>query len=49
MHRDGIARAIYITVKDRQIVILHAFRKKRQKTPRAAIQKALSTMKGLET
>ena len=29
--RDGIARAIYVTVKDRRIVILHAFRKKTQK------------------
>ncbi len=46
--RDGIARAIYITKKNRRIVILHAFRKKTQKTPRAAIQTALSRMKGLE-
>lgn len=46
--RDGIARAIYVAVKDRRIVILHAFRKKTRKTPRAAIGTALSRMKELE-
>ena len=46
--RDGIARAIYVTVKDRRIVILHAFRKKTRKTPRAAIRTAFSRMKELE-
>ncbi len=46
--RDGIARAIYVTVKERRIVILHVFRKKTQKTPEAAIRTALSRMKELE-
>ena len=46
--RDGIARAIYVTVKERRIVILHAFRKKTQKTPKAAIRTALSRMKELK-
>jgi phage-related protein len=32
-----------------RIVILHAFRKKTQKTPRGAIQTALSRMKELES
>ncbi len=45
---DGIARAIYVTVKERRIVILHVFRKKTQKTPEAAIRTALSRMKELE-
>lgn len=45
--RGGIARAIYVTVKGRRIVILHAFRKKTQKTPKAAIRTALSRMKEL--
>lgn len=45
--RDGIARAIYVTVKDRRIVILHAFRKKTRKTPKAALRTALSRMKEL--
>lgn len=47
--RDGIARAIYVTIKDRRIVILHAFRKKTQKTPRGAIKMALSRMKEFES
>ena len=46
--RDGIARVIYVTVKERRIVILHAFRKKTRKTPEAAIRTALSRMKELE-
>lgn len=46
--RDGIARAIYVTVKDRRVVVLHAFRKKTQKTPKKALQMALSRMKELE-
>ena len=46
--RDGIARAIYVTVKERRIVILHAFRKKTRKTPKAAIRTALSRMKELK-
>jgi phage-related protein len=35
--RDGIARAIYVTTIGRRIVVLHAFVKKSQKTPRAAL------------
>lgn len=46
--RDGIARAVYVTAKDRRIVIVHAFRKKTRKTPRAAIRTALSRMQELE-
>ncbi len=45
--RDGIARAIYVTVKDRRIVILHAFRRKARKTPKAATRTALFRMKEL--
>ena len=46
--RDGIARAIYVTAKERRIVILHAFRKRTRKTPRAAIRTALSRLQELE-
>ena len=46
--RDGIARAIYVTVKERRIVILHAFVKKTRKTPATAIRTALSRMRELE-
>jgi phage-related protein len=35
--RDGIARAIYVTTAWRRIVVVHAFVKKSQKTPRAAL------------
>ncbi len=43
--RDGIARAIYVTTHKRRVVILHAFIKKSQKTPRAAIDRALARAK----
>ena len=38
--RDGIARAIYVTATGRRIVIVHAFVKKKQKTPRSALELA---------
>ena len=37
---DGIARAIYVTATGRRLVILHAFVKKSQKTPKQAIETA---------
>ena len=43
--RSGIARAIYVTVADKRIVVVHAFIKKTQKTPRAAIETALNRAK----
>ncbi|MEP7221555.1 MAG: type II toxin-antitoxin system RelE/ParE family toxin [Novosphingobium sp.] len=39
--RDGIARAIYVTATGRRVVIVRAFRKKTQKTPRSEIELAL--------
>ena len=36
--RDGIARAIYVTAKGERAVVLHAFVKKTQKTPRQALE-----------
>jgi phage-related protein len=35
--RDGIARAIYVTARERRIVVVRAFRKKSQKLPRREI------------
>lgn len=35
---DGIARALYIAVTGRRVVILHAFAKKTRKTPAAALR-----------
>jgi len=46
--RDSIARAIYVTVRGRRIVILHAFVKKTQKTPPQAIRLALMRAKELK-
>ncbi len=39
--RDGIARAAYVTLRGRRIVVVHVFRKKVQKTPRRDIELAL--------
>jgi phage-related protein len=41
----GIARAFYITMTGRRVVILHAFVKKSDKTPRGALEIARSRMK----
>jgi phage-related protein len=41
MGRDGIARALYVTAVGRRIVVVRAFVKKTQKTPRAEIKLAL--------
>ncbi len=38
--RDGISRAIYVTASGKRVVILRAFVKKTQKTPRAEIELA---------
>ena len=35
--RDGVARAIYVTASGKRAVVVHAFVKKTQKTPRSAI------------
>ncbi len=35
--RDGIARAIYAAVHGRRLLVLHAFIKKTQATPRSAL------------
>jgi phage-related protein len=40
-----IARAFYVTMTGRRVVILHAFIKKSDKTPRGALEIARSRMK----
>jgi len=47
--KNGIARAIYVTVTGRRIVVVHAFVKKTQKTPKAAIRLALERAKEIKT
>jgi phage-related protein len=43
--RDGIARALYVTVIGRRVVVVRAFVKKTQKTPRSEIELALQRAK----
>nr|WP_065753989.1 type II toxin-antitoxin system RelE/ParE family toxin [Bradyrhizobium paxllaeri] len=43
--RDGIARALYVTAIGRRVVIVRAFAKKTQKTPRSEIELALQRAK----
>ena len=38
--RDGIARAIYVTAAGRQVVVVRAFVKETQKTPRRELELA---------
>jgi len=45
---EGIARAIYVTVTGRRVVILHAFVKKSAKTPARALRVARQRLKELE-
>lgn len=45
--KDGIARSIYCYEERRQIVLLCAFVKKSQKTPKREISKALNRLKSL--
>src|ERR1700742_941320 len=39
--RDGIARALYVTATGRRVIVVRAFVKKTQKTPRSEIELAL--------
>ena len=39
--RDGISRAIYVTVRENRVVVVRVFVKKTQKTPRREINLAM--------
>jgi len=43
--KEAIGRAIYTAAAGRRLVVLHAFVKKTQKTPRSAIDLALKRLK----
>jgi phage-related protein len=43
--RDGIARALYVTAIGQRIIVVRAFVKKTQKTPRAEIEIGLQRAK----
>ena len=45
--RDGIARALYVTASGKRVVIVRAFVKKTQKTPRHEILLALKRAEGV--
>jgi phage-related protein len=46
--RDGIARGIYVIVKEKRVVVLHVFIKKTQEIPTLALQTALRRAKKAE-
>lgn len=46
--RDGIARAIYVTASGRRVIVVHAFVKKSQKTPKSALDLAERRAKEIE-
>jgi phage-related protein len=46
--RDGIARALYVTAIGRRVVVVRAFVKKTQKTPRAEIELGLRRAKEIK-
>jgi phage-related protein len=46
--RDGIARALYVTVTGQRVVIVRAFIKKTDKTPRREIDLALARVAAMD-
>jgi phage-related protein len=46
--RDGIARALYVTVTGQRVVIVRVFIKKTDKTPRREIDLALARVAAME-
>src|ERR1700722_3606623 len=46
--RDGIGRAIYVTAVGRRVIVVHAFVKKTQMTPQAALDLAERRAKEIE-
>lgn len=47
--KDGISRAIYVTAKGKRVVVVRAFIKKTQKTPRSEIKLALDRAKEVQS
>jgi len=45
--KEGIGRSLFCTAKDREIVILHSFIKKTQKTPKKELEMARKRLKEL--
>ena len=47
--KSGIGRAIYVAAAGRRLVILHAFVKKTEKTPKRVIDTALARLKAMSS
>jgi phage-related protein len=47
--RDGISRALYVTIKPQRVIVVRVFIKKTQKTPRKEIKLALKRAKEIES
>lgn len=45
MCKSGAARALYVTVSERTILVVHVFLKKTQKTPKRALALAMQRIK----
>ena len=46
--KEGIGRALFCIEKDKELIILHSFIKKTQKTPRRELDKARKRMKEMK-
>lgn len=46
--KEGVGRSLFCYQKDQRIIVLHAFVKKTQKTPRPVIELALKRKKEIE-
>ena len=46
--KEGIGRSLFCVVLDKEIVVLHSFIKKSQKTPKKALDKARKRLKELK-
>lgn len=46
--KEGIGRSLFCTVKGKEVIILHSFIKKTQKTPTREIKKARNRMRELK-
>ena len=47
--KEGIGRAFFCTIADQRIIILHAFIKKSQKTPKKELEIARKRMRDVKT
>jgi len=46
--KEGIARGVYVSVRERRVVVLHVFMKKTERTPLRALAIAAERLKEME-